>query len=71
MPVETAVTPDTNVDELITRFPRTVQIFIRHRMHCVGCEVARFESLEEACRIYRRPLDPLLADLRRAVAESV
>jgi hybrid cluster-associated redox disulfide protein len=59
---------DTNVDELVSRYPSTVLVFIKHRMVCVGCEVARFESVAEACEIYRKPLEPLLIDLRRAVA---
>lgn len=62
-----AVSADSNVDELISRYPSTVPVFVRHRMVCVGCEVARFETLAEACEIYRRPLEPLLADLQEAV----
>jgi hybrid cluster-associated redox disulfide protein len=68
-PEETPViTPDTNVDELVSLYPSTIRVFIQHRMLCVGCEVARFETLAEACEIYHRPLEPLLADLRSAVA---
>ena len=62
------VLPETNVDDLITRYPSTASVFIQHRMVCVGCEVARFETLAEACQIYRKPLEPLLSDLRRVVA---
>ena len=64
------VTPDTNVDELVTRYPSTARVFVEHRMFCVGCEIARFESLAEACQIYHKPLEPLLTDLRRVVAEA-
>ncbi len=69
-PEPATVGPESNVDELITRYPATVRVFVKHRMLCVGCEVARFESLAEACRIYRKPLEPLLADLRVAVGCS-
>ena len=65
-----SITADSNVDELVNRHPSTVPVFIRHRMICVGCEVARFESLAEACEIYGKPLEPLLTDLRRAVRGS-
>jgi hybrid cluster-associated redox disulfide protein len=64
------VTAESNVDELISRYPSTVPVFVRHRMVCVGCEVARFETLAEACEIYHKPLEPLLADLQEAVANS-
>ena len=61
--------PDNNVDEILTRFPQTARVFVNHRMHCVGCEVARFETLAEACEIYHKPLQPLLDDLRRVVED--
>jgi hybrid cluster-associated redox disulfide protein len=64
------VSADTNVDDLVSRYPSTVPVFIRHRMVCVGCEVARFETLAEACEIYDKPLEPLLADLNAAVSGS-
>lgn len=62
------VTPDTNVDELLGRFPATARVFIRRRMACVGCEIARFETVADVCRIYRQPLDVILAELRQASA---
>ncbi len=61
-----AITGETNLDELVSRYPRTAGVFIRRRMQCVGCEVARFETLEGASRIYGMPLEDLLAELRRA-----
>ena len=64
------ITAETNVDELVSLYPSTVVVFVRHRMLCVGCEVARFETLAEACEIYHKPLEPLLTDLREAVRAS-
>jgi hybrid cluster-associated redox disulfide protein len=64
------ITADTNVDQLIDRFPATAGVFIKHRMSCVGCDIAKFETLAEACAIYRKPLEPLLADLRQAAIDS-
>jgi hybrid cluster-associated redox disulfide protein len=54
------------VDEVVTRFPTTALVFVGRRMHCVGCEVSRFETLAGAARVYRQPLEALLADLRAA-----
>ena len=58
------ITGESNVDELITRYPATVNVFMNRRMHCPGCLAARFENLAEVCRIYRMPLQPLLTELR-------
>ena len=39
-------------------------------MHCVGCAIAPFETLEEVCVIYGVPLEQLLEDIRRAAAPA-
>lgn len=58
------VRADTNVEELIDCCALVANVFIRRRMHCVGCSMARFETLADVCAIYRQPLDAVLADLR-------
>jgi hybrid cluster-associated redox disulfide protein len=65
------ITEDTNVDDLITRFPAAAEVFAHRRMSCVGCEIARFESLAEVCRIYRQPVDQLLQEIRRIVPPQI
>jgi hybrid cluster-associated redox disulfide protein len=62
------ITAESNVDELMTHYPQTVNVFVRRRMLCPGCLAARFETIAEVCRIYDMPLQPLLAELRSAAA---
>lgn len=62
------ITATTNVDALVTRFPRVALVFVRRRMACVDCPVARFETVADVCQIYRQPLDMVLADLRLTVS---
>ncbi len=64
-----AISGATNLDELVTRHPHVAQVFIRRKMQCVGCEVARFETLAIACDIYGQPLDTVLAELRQAICQ--
>ncbi|MBX5445490.1 DUF1858 domain-containing protein [Sphaerobacter sp.] len=59
--------PDTNVDALLDRFPEAAAVFLRRRMHCVGCSMARFETVAEVCAIYQQPLQAMLADLNATV----
>ncbi len=61
-----AITERATVDEVVGRYPRTARVFIRRRMHCIGCEVSRFETIAEACRVYGQPAEPFLAELRAA-----
>ena len=64
------VESESSVDEVISRFPRTASAFIQRRMHCVGCPLARFETLADVCAIYSLPLDSLLAELRTLAGEE-
>ncbi|MBZ5560563.1 MAG: DUF1858 domain-containing protein [Acidobacteriia bacterium] len=52
------------VSALLARDPRAARILLNHRMHCVGCAIAPFETLAEACLVYGVPLEPLLDELR-------
>jgi hybrid cluster-associated redox disulfide protein len=63
-----AIVPETDVDAIVTRWPATARVFVRRRMACVDCPLARFESVADVCHIYRQPLDDLLAELRAAAA---
>lgn len=32
--------PDLSLADLMTHWPRTIPVFIRHRMLCVGCPIS-------------------------------
>lgn len=40
----------TIVDDVMRRWPATLSVFIRFGMKCVGCPIAPFHSIEDACR---------------------
>lgn len=63
-----SIDADSIVEDLIARFPSAAVVFVRRRMACVGCDIARFESIAEVCATYHQPVDPFLAELRVAAA---
>jgi hybrid cluster-associated redox disulfide protein len=38
------------MDAIMRAWPATIRIVLRHRMLCVGCPVAPFHTLADACR---------------------
>jgi len=40
---------DLMVDEVMRRWPSTIRVFLDFRMRCVGCPIATFHSVDEAC----------------------
>jgi hybrid cluster-associated redox disulfide protein len=58
------------VAEVLAHWPQTILIFIRHRMACVGCPIASFETLAEVAEIYGLDLDRFLSELEQSVQQS-
>lgn len=68
---QTSIHADTNVDWLLEHVPAVTSVFVRRRLHCIGCPLARFESVTDVCKIYGVRLDDFLADLRSSAAGAV
>ncbi len=54
------------VDDIMRRWPATIRVFLDHRMHCVGCPIACFHTVEDACREHGADERRSLADLEGA-----
>ncbi len=57
------------VEELLRGQPRAVAVFLAHRMACVGCAMAAFETLADAAAVYRLPLAAFLAEIDTATRQ--
>ncbi len=66
MIVET-ISPNLTLKGLFARWPETIPVFIRHRMHCVGCGMSSFDTLLEAAENYNLEWDAFLAELQAVV----
>lgn len=55
---------DWTIDALLQARPGAARILLRHGMACVGCAMARFETVAEAAREYHVELGGLLKELR-------
>lgn len=44
------IEPDTLVDDVMRDKPATMRVFLDFKMHCVGCPIACFHTVDDACR---------------------
>jgi hybrid cluster-associated redox disulfide protein len=65
---EKPITQDMPVEEVMRRFPATIGVFLRHRMHCIGCAIGPFHSVADAAHEYRLVAASLLDELREAAS---
>ena len=61
---------DDIVGEVMTARPATIRVFLDFRMGCVGCPIAAFHTVNDACKEHRVDRDGFVAALR-AVANPV
>lgn len=59
---------DQIVDEVMRRWPATIQVFLGHRTRCVGCPIACFHTVKDASREHGLEPARFLDDLRSAAA---
>ena len=61
---------DDIVGEVMNARPATIRVFLDFRMGCVGCPIAAFHTVDDACKEHGIDRDKFLAALR-ATADTV
>lgn len=64
---EEPITSDLIVADVLSRWPRTIHVFLQHQMGCVGCHISKFDTLEDVIDIYKLEEDVLLSELNQAI----
>lgn len=58
--------PDLPLADMMTLWPQTIPVFLRHKMLCVGCLVSPFHTIVDACREYNLDETTFVAELLEA-----
>lgn len=61
------ITKDMTIEQVVSEYPETMMVFMRHGLHCVGCHVSAYESIEEGAMTHGINVDALVADLNKVV----
>jgi len=61
------ITKEMNIDEVIKKYPETVEIFVKNGFHCIGCAAASFESIEEGAKAHGINTEELIEELNQAI----
>jgi len=43
---------ELSLDEIMQQHPNVISVFLKHKMMCIGCPIASFHSINDACREY-------------------
>ncbi len=61
------VTKEMPIEEIVQQYPQTVRVFLSHGLFCIGCAVARFESLEQGALAHGIDVEALVKDLNAVI----
>ncbi len=54
------------VGKILKKHPNLIKVLLKHGMHCVGCSVATWESLEQAANSHSIDVDELVKELNKS-----
>ena len=63
-------TEDMSMDEIMRAWPGTIRVIQRHRMLCVGCPIAPFHRISDACREHGVDESLVLDDIKREIGSN-
>ena len=66
-PTAFSLSPRILMADLMAAWPQVIPVLLERHMACVGCDMARFETLADAAKIYGLDLRRLMADLSRVI----
>ncbi len=55
------------IGDVASRYPETFEVFVRFGLHCIGCHVAAFETIEQGALSHGIDVDELVRELNEAV----
>jgi len=65
--VKEKITKDMLIGEIVKKHPQSVQIMLEHGLHCVGCHVATWETLEQGAAGHGINVNKLVDELNKSV----
>jgi hybrid cluster-associated redox disulfide protein len=49
---KTGITKDMTFGEIVRKHPETIEVMFSYGLHCVGCHVAAFETVEQGAKAH-------------------
>lgn len=64
------ITKEMSIGDVVKKYPETIPVFFQYGLHCIGCHVSPYESVEEGCKTHGIDVDTLIIALNTAVKEG-
>lgn len=64
------ISKDMRLGEVVSSFPEAVPVMLNYGLHCVGCHVASFETIEQGSKAHgmsEGEIEKMLEEMNKAV----
>ena len=70
MATKQKITGKMSIGDCVQKHPETVEVFMKHGMHCLGCAVASFENIEQGACAHGIDTKKLVDDLNKSIEKK-
>ena len=64
------ITKESIIGDVLKKYPDAAEVMFKHGLHCIGCHVSAFESIENGCKVHgmtEKQIDALVKEINKAV----
>lgn len=62
------ITKDMTFAEVVSKYPKATNVFLKHSMHCIGCPIAMQETIEQGAKAHGIDVKKLVEELNKAIS---
>jgi len=67
------ITPKMKFAEIMEKHPNSAEILFENGLHCIGCGMAMYETLEDGCKAHgmnKKQIDALIKKINKGKIEK-
>ena len=64
------VTKDMTIGEVIQKYPDSAKVMMQHGLHCIGCHVSVWETIEQGAAMHGIDVGKLVADINKQISSK-
>jgi len=61
------ITREMTIEEVMRKYPETIEVFRRFGLDCMGCQIASVEEVEHGAGVHQVDVEKLMEELNRAI----
>ncbi len=70
MKTKPKISKKINFSELIQNYPESAEVLMNEGMHCIGCMMASFETLEQGCKAHGLNPSKIVEKINRRIKQK-